>query len=83
MLLFEKRCCHFFSVVLDGIFFILTRNDDIHKSLDEFEIWPEPTTELAALDVSIFSRFGSQVSIVALWATCYCMESFNLNNRYC
>ena len=39
-----KLCCHFFSVVLDGILFILTGNDDIHKSLDELEIRPDPTT---------------------------------------
>ena len=32
------------SVVLDGILFILTGNDDIHKSLDEFEIRPDTTT---------------------------------------
>ena len=25
-------------------FKILTGNDDIHESLDEFEIWPDPTT---------------------------------------
>ena len=40
----------FFSVVLDGNLFILTSNDDIHKSLDEFkfgQIRPR-TTELAA-----------------------------------
>ena len=45
------RCCHFFSVVLDGILFILTGNDDIHKSLDEFDIRPDSTTttELAVL----------------------------------
>ena len=43
---FEKRCSRFFSVVLDGILFILTGNDDIHKSLDEFEIWPDQTTGL-------------------------------------
>ena len=41
----EKLCCPFFSVVLDGILFILTGNDDIHKSLDEFEIRPDPTTD--------------------------------------
>ena len=35
----------FFSVVLDGILFILTGNDDIHKSLDEFEIRLDPTTD--------------------------------------
>ena len=32
----KKRRCSFFSVVLDGILLILTGNDDIHKSLDEF-----------------------------------------------
>ena len=31
-------------LVLDGILFILTGNDDIHKSLNEFEIQPDPTT---------------------------------------
>ena len=31
---FEKRCCHFFTVVLDGILLILTGNDDIHESFD-------------------------------------------------
>ena len=41
----EKLCCPFFSVVLDGILFILTGNDDIHKSLDEFEIRLDPTTD--------------------------------------
>ena len=33
------------EVVLDGILFILTGNDEIHKSLDEFEIQPDPTTD--------------------------------------
>ena len=40
-----KTVCHFFSIVLDGILFILTGNDDIHKSLDEFEIRLDPTTD--------------------------------------
>ena len=39
-----KTICNFFSVVLDGILFILTGNDDMHKSLDDFEIRPDPTT---------------------------------------
>ena len=43
-LIMGKRCCHFFSAVLDRIHFILAGNDDIHESLDEFEIWPDPTT---------------------------------------
>ena len=28
---------------------MFTGNDDMHKSLDEFEIRPDPTTELATL----------------------------------
>ena len=40
-----KTVLPLFSVVLDEILFILTGNDDIHKSLDEFEIWPDPTTD--------------------------------------
>ena len=36
----------------DRILFILAGNDDMHESLDEFEIWPDSTrtTELAALE---------------------------------
>ena len=34
----------FCSAVLDQIHFILAGNDDIHESLDEFEIWPDPAT---------------------------------------
>ena len=39
-----KRCLHFFSAVLDLILFILAGNDNIHKSLDEFEILLDLTT---------------------------------------
>ena len=39
-----KRCL-FFSAVLGQIIFILAGNCYIHKSLDEFEIWPDPTTD--------------------------------------
>ena len=42
--LWDKLCCHFFSAVLDQIFFILAGNDHIRESLDEFEIWPDLTT---------------------------------------
>ena len=42
-LYWEIRCCHFFPAVLDQILFILAGNDDIHKSLDEFEIQPDST----------------------------------------
>ena len=33
-----RRCCPFFSVVLHPIHFMLAGNDDIHESLEEFEI---------------------------------------------
>ena len=36
---------HVFSTVFDRILFILAGNYDIHKSLHEFEIWPDPTTD--------------------------------------
>ena len=35
---------------LDRILFILAGNYDIYKRLHEFEIRPDPTTELAALE---------------------------------
>ena len=34
----EKGCLLFFSAVLDRILFMLAGNDNIHESLDEFEI---------------------------------------------
>ena len=45
-LLWEKRCLDilFFSTVLDQILFMLAGNDNIHESLDEFDIRPDPTT---------------------------------------
>ena len=36
--LMRKQCLHFFSAVLDLILFILAGNDNIHESLDGFEI---------------------------------------------
>ena len=60
----KKWCCHFFSAIRDQILFILAGNNDVHKSLHEFEIRPDPirTTELGALehlkiDVAPFSCF--------------------------
>ena len=41
----EKWCCHFFSAVFYPILFILAGNDDMHESLEEFEIRPDPTTD--------------------------------------
>ena len=39
----EKWCCHFFSAVFEESLFILAGNNDIFKSLDVFEIWPDPS----------------------------------------
>ena len=36
---------HFFSNVFDRILFILAGNDYMHESMDEFEIWPDSTTD--------------------------------------
>ena len=44
-LCWEKRCYHIFSKVFDRIHFILAGNDDIHKSLNEYEIWRDPTMD--------------------------------------
>ena len=34
-----------FSNTFDQILFILAGNNDMHESLDEFEIWPDSTTD--------------------------------------
>ena len=39
-----KQCLHFFSAVLDQILFLLAGDDNIHESLEEFEIWLDPIT---------------------------------------
>ena len=43
--IWEKRRHHIFSNAFDRIHFILACNDDIHKSLNEFEIWRDPTMD--------------------------------------
>ena len=35
----------FLDFFFDRILFILAGNDDMHESLDEFEIWPDSTTD--------------------------------------
>ena len=39
-----KGCLHFFSAVFDRVLFILACNDNIHESLDVFEIWLDLST---------------------------------------
>ena len=41
----EKRRHRVFSKAFDRILFILAGNDDMHESLDEFEIWLDSTTD--------------------------------------
>ena len=43
-LIMRKQCLHFFSAVLDLILFILADNDNIHESLDGFQICLDLTT---------------------------------------
>ena len=40
-----KQCHHVSSNFIDRIHFILAGNDDIHKSLNEFEIQRDPTMD--------------------------------------
>ena len=39
-----KRCHLIFSTIFDWILFIFAGNEDMHKSLNEFEIQPDATT---------------------------------------
>ena len=41
----EKRFCHFFSTVFYPLLFIFAGNEDMHESSEEFEVWPDPTTD--------------------------------------
>ena len=43
-LIIEGTSSSHFSTVFDSILFILACNENIHKSLDEFEFRPDPTT---------------------------------------
>ena len=38
------RCHHIFSTIFNWILFIFAGNEDMHKSLNEFEIWPDLIT---------------------------------------
>ena len=41
----KNRRHHFFSVAVDPILIKLTGNEDMHNILDEFEFWPDRTTD--------------------------------------
>ena len=67
----EKWCLHFVSAVFDWILFILTGNDDIHKSLHEFEIRPDPTT-----DHGVTYRLASKNLMLPLFLSFYLSDPF-------
>ena len=53
-LIMEKmRSSHFLSAIFHLILFILAVIEDLHKSLDEFEIWPERPLVSMATDSDI------------------------------
>ena len=41
----EKWCLHLFSIAFYPILFILAGNEDMHKISDEFEFWPDRTSD--------------------------------------
>ena len=49
-IIMEKIVLPLFSAFFHPILFILAGNDDMHGSSEEFEIQPDPTAELAALE---------------------------------
>ena len=65
-----KGCLHFFSAVLDQILFILAGNDNIHESLDEFEIWLDLTTGFHG------NRLGLKKLMILLFLVCYLCDPF-------
>ena len=40
-----KWCLHLFSIAFDPILFILAGNEDMHKILNQFEFWPDRSTD--------------------------------------
>ena len=43
-LIMGKTCHHIFSTIFDWILFIFSGNENMHKSFNEFKIWPDATT---------------------------------------
>ena len=39
------RSHHFFSAIFHPILFILADNNDMHENSEDFEIWPDLTTD--------------------------------------
>ena len=41
----KKRCLHFFSAVFHPFLSILAGNNDMYESSNDFEFWPDWTTD--------------------------------------
>ena len=67
-----KRCLHFFSAFLNRILFILAGNDNLHESLDEFEIWPNPIAGSMVTD-----RVMMEKMVSPLFLSCFSSVPFH------
>ena len=45
----KNRCRHFFSVAIDQIHFIFVGSEDMHNISNEFEFWPDWTTDYGVI----------------------------------
>ena len=45
----KYRCHHIISVDIDPIFFKLSGNKDMHNIMNEFEFWPDRTTDYGVI----------------------------------
>ena len=68
----RKQCLHFFSAVLDLILFILAGNDNMHESLDGFEICLDLTTGFHGNIIFI----GSKKLMILLFLVFYLFNPF-------
>ena len=66
----RKQCIHFFSAVLDLILFILAGNDNMHESLDGFEICLDLTTGFHG------NIKGLKKLMILLFLVCYLFDPF-------
>ena len=57
MLIMGETVLSRFLSCFDRILFILAGNDDIHKSLDEFKIRPDPTPDQRASKIDVATFF--------------------------
>ena len=51
------------AFICDLVFFILAGDKDMHESLDEFEFWPDPTTDygVPTTDYGVSCSLMSQI----------------------